>query len=84
MDNLQAGKPLVADKLTLVPIERFFIHAERGSTGYWLAAHKEPHAIIICDANGIRAVNLEAKEVSLVRLAQAVPDLDTILASLTH
>ena len=84
MDKLQAGTPLVAGKFTLVPIERFFIHTEKGSTGHWLAAHKEPHAIIICDANGIRAFNLEAKEVSLEHLAQAVPNLDAILASLTQ
>ena len=84
MDKLQAGKPLVVGKFTLVPIERFLLHTEKGCTGYWLAAHKELHAIIISDTQGIRALNLQAKEVSLEQLTKAVPNLDAILVSLSQ
>ena len=84
MDKLQAGKPLVAGKITLLPIERFLMHTEKGFTGYWLTAHKELHAIIISDTHGIRAFNLQAKEVSLEQLTQAVPNLDTLLMYLTQ
>lgn len=82
MDKLQTGKPRVAGNVTLLPIERLFIHAEKGLTGHWLAARKEPYAIIICDDNGIRAFNSEAKAIPLEQLTQSVPDLDTVLASL--
>ncbi|MCI0504814.1 MAG: hypothetical protein L0Z73_01765 [Gammaproteobacteria bacterium] len=84
MDKLQAGKPLAVGNFTLVPIEHFIMHTGKGRTGCWLAAHKEPYAIIICGTHGIRAFNLEAKEVSLEHLAQAIPDLGAILAPIAH
>lgn len=87
MDNiqkLQAGKPCVAGKISVLPIERLFIHFEKGTAGYWLAAQKEPHAIIICDSHNVRAFNLQAKEMSLEHLTQTIPGLDVILASLAQ
>jgi hypothetical protein len=69
--------------VTLLPIEYIAIQSGKGSAGYWFASHKEPHAIIICGTYGIRAFNLEAKEVSLDHLAQTAADLASILASLT-
>jgi uncharacterized spore protein YtfJ len=83
MDKLQAGKPLAVGNFTLVPIEHFIMHTGKGRAGCWFTAHKEPYAIIICGTHGIRAFNLEAKEVSLEHLAQTAADLASILASLT-
>ena len=82
MDKLLVGKPLIAGQSSLVAIERLYIHSEKGTAGYWIAAQKELHAIIICDTNGIRAVDLNSKEVSLAELIKNIPQLDTALASL--
>ena len=79
MDKLIAGKPINIGKVTLLPIERYAIHSGKGSAGYWLTAHIVPHAIVIRDSRGIRAINLETKELSLDVLNEAVPGLREIL-----
>jgi hypothetical protein len=83
MDELRAGNPMVAGKVTLVPIERCFIQSETGDTGCWLSGLKEPFAIIVCDAIGIRAFDTEAQEISVESLIQKIPDLRVVLAPLS-
>ena len=80
LHKLQAGNPWIVDNVAMVPVERYFLYSEKGSSGCWFAAQKAPHAIIICDDTGIRAFNLQAREISLSQLAQDVPNLDAILA----
>ena len=84
IDKLRAGKPLIAGTVTLVPIERIFVHSGGNNAGFWLSALKEAYAIVICDANGIRTLNTAAEEIRLDHLIQTVPDLDAMLASLAH
>ena len=82
MDKLLVGKPFIAGQSCVVAIERLYIHSEKGTAGYWIAAQKGLHAIIICDTNGIRAVDLDSNEVSLEELIKNIPKLDATLASL--
>ena len=82
MDKLLVGKPFIAGQFSLVTIERLYIHSEKGTAGYWIAAQKELHAIILCDTNGIRAVDLDSNEVSLEELIKNIPKLGATLASL--
>lgn len=81
MYELRAGNPLVADEVTLVPIEQWVIQSVTGEMGCWLSGLKEPFAIIVCDAIGIRAFDTEATEVTVESLIQQVPDLAAVLAS---
>ena len=83
MDELRAGDPMVAGEVTLVPIERCFIQSSTGDMGCWLYGLKEPFAIIVCDAVGIRAFDTEATEISIESLIRKVPDLGTLLAPLS-
>lgn len=82
MDILKAGKPFVLDKITLVPIEHILTDSHNTGMLHWLTALKEPSAIVVCEATGIRCFSLEAKEISLELLIQSVPGLDELLTSL--
>ncbi|MDH3378730.1 MAG: hypothetical protein OEQ39_17540 [Gammaproteobacteria bacterium] len=84
MDELRAGNPLLADKVTLVPIERWVIQSGAGDMGCWLSGLKEPFAIIVCDETGIRAFDTQATEVAVASLIQQVPDLDALLNRNKH
>ena len=84
MDELSTGNPLVVGEVTLVPIERSLIHSNTGNIGCWLSGLKEPYAIIICDAIGIRAFDTEAAEIPVESLVQKIPDLVSVLAPLPH
>ncbi|MHC4844366.1 MAG: hypothetical protein ACYTEE_11235 [Planctomycetota bacterium] len=81
MDELRAGKPMIAGKVTIVPIERNYIQSVSGEMGFWLYGFKEPFAIIIFDATGIRAYDTAAIEISVASLIQKIPNLSAILAS---
>ena len=84
MDELRAGNPLVAGDVTLVPIERCFIQSNTEDMGCWLSGLKEPFAIIVCDATGIRAFDMEATEIPVESLIHKIPNLGTVLAPMTH
>jgi hypothetical protein len=81
-ETLRAGRPLAIGSVTLLPIERTLRHAERRTARPWFIVAKEPHALIVCDARGIRALGIAATQVSLDRLREEVPGLDAILASM--
>jgi len=83
MDELRAGNPVVAGKVTVIPIERCFIQSDTGDMGCWLSGLKEPFAIIVCDKTGIRAFDTEATEISIESLIQKIPDLGAVLAPLS-
>lgn len=82
MYKLRAGKPMVAGEVILVPIERCFIQSYSGDLGCWLSGLKEPLAIIVYDANGIRAFDTESTEISIETLIRQIPNLDAVLATL--
>ena len=81
MDELRAGKPMVVGEITLIPIERCYIHSIPGDKGGWLYGLKEPFAIITCDATGIRAYDTASIEISVASLIQKIPDLSAVLAA---
>jgi len=80
MEELRAGNPLVAGAVTIVPIERCSLHSAAWNMGCWLSGFKEPYAIIVRDADGVRALDTEAREIPLQSLLREIPDLDALLA----
>lgn len=79
---LRAGTPLRAGSVTLLPIERVVMHSSMGALGAWFTAAKEPYALVVRDAGGIRALDIGAAAVSLQALREAIPGLDAVLASM--
>lgn len=83
MYKLRAGKPMVAGDVILVPIERCFIQSYSGDLGCWLSGLKEPLAIIVYDAIGLRAFDTESAEIPVEPLIRQIPDLGAVLAALS-
>jgi hypothetical protein len=81
MDELHAGKPMIMGAVTIVPIERCYMQSVPRDIGCWLYGLKEPFAIIIFDATGIRAYDKAAIEISVSSLIKKIPDLSAVLAS---
>ena len=80
METLQATKPVNIGDVTLVPIERSGFHSNTDDAGCWICAHKEIYAIVVCDANGIRALDTDSAEIELDTLIQQTPNLDSLLS----
>jgi hypothetical protein len=76
---VRPGTPVARGTVILLPIERVVLHTVRGNTRVWFSAVKEPYALVVRDAGGIWAINTDAVAVSLERLCQRVPGLDTVL-----
>jgi hypothetical protein len=83
-EALRAGAPVAVGPVTLVPIERVVLNAERGAGMAWFAALKEPYALIVRDARGLRAVDARAAPLSLDALRETVAGLDAVLAALSE
>ena len=81
-EEIRGGNPIVAGKVTIVPIERCYIQSVSGEMGGWLFGLKEPLAIIICDSNGVQTFDTKALEISVESLIQKFPVLHTVLESI--
>lgn len=82
IETLQAGTTFTVGSVTVLPIERIVRHANRGNARVWFAVAKEPYALVVRDAGGMRAVDTNASAVSLEQLREKIPGLDAVLASL--
>lgn len=68
--------------MTLLPVERVVVHSGVGALGAWFIAAKEPYALVVRDAGGIRALEIGVTPVSLEALRERIPGLDTVLAAM--
>lgn len=68
--------------VTLLPVERSVVHATRDGVGLWCWCACAPHALLIRDDGGVRAVDTNAEPVDLDRLRERLPHLDALLATL--
>lgn len=80
--TVRAGAPLRVGSTTLLPIERVVVHSGVGALGAWFTAAKEPYALVVRDAGGIRALDIGAAAGSLEALREEVPGLDAVLAAM--
>jgi len=79
-ETLHAGRPLVVGAVTLLPIERVVVRSVPGGTHLWFSATKEPYALVVRDADGVRAVGIGAAAVPLEELRERIPGLEAMLA----
>lgn len=80
--TFRAGAPLAVGPAILLPIERVVLSAELSAGLAWVTALKEPVALIVRDAGGIRALDIGAGPLSLDTLREKLPGLDAVLAAL--
>jgi hypothetical protein len=81
-ETLRAGTPFAVGSVTLLPIERVVIHADKSKAGAWFSVVKEPYGLVVRDRDGIRAVATGAAAVSLEQLREQIGNLDALLASI--
>ena len=81
-ETVRAGTPLRIGSVILLPIERVVVHSVMGALGAWFTAAKEPYALVVRDAGGIRALDIGAAAVSLEALREEIPGLDAVLAAM--
>jgi hypothetical protein len=80
VSELRAGAPITVAGITLIPIERVRVSSEKQRTAYWLNAKKEAVAVVICDLEGPRAVDVEARERPIDEFIRDIPELEFLLA----
>ena len=83
MGALRAASPLRIGDVTLVPIERAGIQADRGEAGCWVSAFMEAVAVVAIDAGGVRALAVDSSQIALDALVEETPDLGAILSGLS-
>ena len=81
-ETVCVGTPFMVGSVTLLAIERVVLHSHRASGHAWCSAAKEPYALVVRDANGIRAIDTDAAAVSLEALREKVPGLGAVLAAM--
>lgn len=75
MIRLQADTPLVVGDATLIIIARLSIDADSTDHACWLHAGKEPYALVIRDARGLRALDMAGRRLAIEELIEDVPAL---------
>lgn len=83
METLRPANPLRVGDVMLVPIERIAVRSGMGDGGCWISAFKEAFAVVVRDANGVRALAMDSSEIPLDDLIREMPDLGAILAKLS-
>jgi len=81
-ETIRAGAPVAVGPIALLPIERIVLRAGRSAAMAWCTALKEPHALVVRDARGLRAVDARAAPIPLDALREKVPGLDALLAAM--
>ena len=79
--TLRAGTPFRVAGISFLPIEHILIHSDSGPAGAWFSIAKQPYALIVRDADGIRTVDVGAA-ISLQQLRENIPGLDALLAAM--
>jgi hypothetical protein len=82
VETLQAGAPVVVGAVTLLPVERLVVQGVPGGASTWVSASKEPYALIVRDAAGMRAIGVDARPIPMESLRAGMRGLDAALARL--
>ncbi|MBE9502795.1 MAG: hypothetical protein IME96_01305 [Proteobacteria bacterium] len=84
MSEFRAGAPFIMAETTIIPVEKVSVFSDKTNYGCWLHCYKEPAAIVVCNEDGIRAVDMEAKELELSELFEKTPELEKRLSGLVR
>lgn len=75
MIRLQLDTPVAVGDATLMIIARLSIAADSAGYASWLHASKEPYALVIRDARGLRAQDMAGRRLSVAELIDDVAGL---------
>ncbi len=78
---VRAAAPLRVGPAILVAVERTIVRAGRTARGLWAGAIREPVALVVRDAGGIRAYDPSGAAISVEPLRERVPELDALLSA---
>lgn len=79
MNELRVGTPVVVAGITLIPVERLRVITTARRQGCWFQATKEVFAVVICDANGAHAIDVNGHSLSIDYLHEKVLELQAVL-----
>ncbi len=79
---LRAGTTVPVGAITLLPIERVVLYARCDDRSWWFAAVKEPYALVLRDAGGIRAFDVRAAAIPIETLRTRMSQFDAVLAAM--
>jgi len=81
--SLRVGAPVALAEVALLPVERVRVQAQRSAgSGAWFSASREPVALVVCDAAGVRAAGIESTAISLEELCEQVCGLAAAIEAL--
>lgn len=79
MNQLRVGLPLAVGGTVLIPVERVAVTVERHRHGRWLSATKEAVAIVVCESDGLRALDVHERERPVDELIRDIPELAAVI-----
>ncbi len=79
MDRVVTEAAIIVSDMTLVPVVRY---RQQRHNNHRFIASKEPLAIIICDRNGVQAIDTCSSSIEISELLNILPELETTLEQL--
>ncbi|MGD8802166.1 MAG: hypothetical protein PVG12_03215 [Gammaproteobacteria bacterium] len=78
------AKPILNDsRLALIAIESLEYRHNISESGYWLYGTLKPVAVIVCNTDGTNVLGVEEGLADIQLLIEEVPELESIIASLS-
>ena len=81
-ESVRPTKAIRVGNVTLLPIERAVTRSAIVTSSAWIGYHKTPYALVIRDADGIRAIDIHNKPIIIEQLRNQIPNLDDLLEPL--
>lgn len=81
MDRLRASEIFNDSSRMLIAVESIDVQQIKTNANYWLHGNIVTTAIIVCDADEIYALDMDATIIDVEQLRQGIPELDAIIVS---
>ena len=78
-DSLLACKPIRFGEVTLLLIERVKLQSQSTATHAWIAASKEPAALVVRNSDGIRTIDI-GTALSIEQIREKITELDDLMS----
>ena len=78
--TLRASKLFSDSSCTLIAVEAIEFQHDQSNNSCRLYGTIAPVAVIVCNPNGIYAIDMEAKPTAFDKLRQAIPELEGMIA----
>lgn len=79
MSKLRVGKPAKLGDVTLIPLFCVQLTSVQQPDFLWFNGTAEPFGVVIVEQSEVRAVGVDASELAVDVLLEAMPDLDSVV-----